>query len=85
MTLFQFFKNITPYIRPYKWLVKLALILTCIGALTTQVNAHVLQYTVLLVEQHKPLKDGWWNTEPTKMFTGRKGLIKRYLMRLPVV
>jgi len=62
MTLFQLFKNILPYVRPYRWLVVLALVLTFIGALTAQVNAYVLQYTVnsiaSLVEQHKPLKDG---------------------------
>ena len=62
MTLFQLFKNIAPYVRPYKGLIALALTLTFIGALTAQVNAYVLQYTVnsiaLLVEQHKPLRDG---------------------------
>jgi len=62
MTLFQLFRNIQPYVRPYKWLVVLALTLTFIGALTAQVNAYVLQYTVnsiaSLVEQHKPLKEG---------------------------
>ena len=56
MNLFQLFKNIIPYVRPYKWLVALALTLTFIGALTAQVNAYVLQYTVnsiaSLVEQH---------------------------------
>ena len=62
MNLFQLFKNISPYVRPYKWLVILALALTSIGALTAQVNAYVLQYTVnsiaLLVEQHKLLREG---------------------------
>ena len=62
MTLYRLYKNITPYIRPYKRLVVFALTLTLIGALTAQVNAYVLQYTVnsiaSLVEQHKPLKDG---------------------------
>ena len=62
MNLFQLFKQILPYVKPYKWLVILALTLTFIGALTAQVNAYVLQYTVnsitSLVEQHKPLKDG---------------------------
>ena len=64
MTLFQLFKNIFPYIKPYKWLIILALVLTFIGALTSQVNAYVLQYTVnsisSLVEQHKLLKDGMY-------------------------
>ena len=62
MTLFQLFRNILPYVKPYKWLVALALALTFVGALTAQVNAYVLQYTVnsitSLLEQHKPLKDG---------------------------
>jgi len=62
MSLIQLFRNILPYVKPYKWLVVLALALTFIGALTSQVNAYVLQYTVnsiaSLVEQHKPLKDG---------------------------
>jgi ABC-type multidrug transport system fused ATPase/permease subunit len=62
MTLFQLFRNILPYVKPYKWLVVLALALTFIGALTSQVNAYVLQYTVnsitSLLEQHKSLKDG---------------------------
>ncbi|MDR1761340.1 MAG: ABC transporter ATP-binding protein/permease [Bacteroidales bacterium] len=62
MTLFQLFKNLLPYIRPYRWLVALALVLTFVGALTAQVNAYVLQYTVnsiaSLVEQHKPLQEG---------------------------
>ena len=64
MTLFQLFKNIFPYIKPYKWLIILALVLTFIGALTSQVNAYVLQFTVnsisSLVEQHKLLKDGMY-------------------------
>ena len=62
MNLFQLFRNITPYVRPYKWLVSLALALTFIGALTAQINAYVLQYTVnsiaSLVEQHKALREG---------------------------
>lgn len=62
MTLFQLFKNIRPYVYPYRWLVVLALILTLIGSLTAQVNAWVLRYTVDeingLVEAHKGLKEG---------------------------
>ena len=62
MTIRQLVKNINPYIRPYRWLVALALILTLIGSLTAQVNAWVLRYTVdeinALVEAGKKLKDG---------------------------
>ncbi|WP_291529686.1 ABC transporter ATP-binding protein [Bacteroides sp. UBA939] len=62
MNLSQLFRNILPYVKPYKWLVILALVLTFIGALTAQVNAYVLQYTVnsitSLLEQHKPLQEG---------------------------
>lgn len=63
MSLFQLFKNIKPYVYPYRWLVVLALILTFIGSLTAQVNAWVLRYAVdeinNLVEAHKGLAEGF--------------------------
>ncbi len=46
MNIFQLFKNIKPYVKPYKWLVFLTLILTLIGSLMAQVNAIVLDWTV---------------------------------------
>jgi len=62
MNLFELFKNIKPYVYPYRWLVILALVLTLIGSLTAQVNAWVLRYTVDeingLVEGHKALREG---------------------------
>ncbi|NDV80166.1 ABC transporter ATP-binding protein [Dysgonomonas sp. 511] len=62
MSLYQLFKNIKPYVYPYRWLVVLTLILTLIGSLTAQVNAWVLRYTVDeingLVEAHKGLAEG---------------------------
>jgi len=62
MSLFQLFKNIKPYVYPYRWLVVLALVLTLIGSLTAQVNAWVLRYAVDeingLVETHKGLQEG---------------------------
>ena len=62
MTITQLFKNLIPYVRPYRWLVVLALTLTLIGSITAQVNAWVLRYTVdeinALVEANKGLSDG---------------------------
>lgn len=62
MSLVQLFKNILPFVKPYKWLVFLTLFLTLIGSLTAQVNAWVLRYTVdqitLLLDEHKPLQEG---------------------------
>jgi len=62
MSLIQLFKNLKPYVYPYRWLVVLALVLTLIGSLTAQVNAWVLRYTVdeinALVEAHKGLQEG---------------------------
>ncbi|MCL2889314.1 MAG: ABC transporter ATP-binding protein/permease, partial [Eggerthellaceae bacterium] len=62
MTLIQLFKNLFPYVRPYRWLIAAALALTLVVALTAQVNAYVLQYTVnsiaSLLEQQKPLIEG---------------------------
>ena len=46
MNLLQLFKNIRPYVKPYRLLVALTLILTLIGALLQQVNAIVLDRTV---------------------------------------
>ena len=46
MNLFQLFKNIRPFVKPYKWLVFVTLILTLIGSLMAQVNAIVLDWTV---------------------------------------
>ena len=46
MNLFQLFKNIRPFVKPYKWLVFITLILTLVGSLMAQVNAIVLDKTV---------------------------------------
>ena len=46
MNLFQLFKNIRPFVKPYKWLVLITLLLTLIGSLMAQVNAIVLDWTV---------------------------------------
>ena len=46
MNLFQLFKNVSPFVKPYKWLVLITLILTLIGSLMAQVNAIVLDWTV---------------------------------------
>jgi len=62
MSLIQLFKNLKPYVYPYRWLVVLALVLTLIGSLTAQVNAWVLRYAVdeinALVEAHQGLQEG---------------------------
>ena len=46
MNLFKLFKKIWPYVRPYRWLVFITLILTLVGSLMAQVNAIVLDRTV---------------------------------------
>lgn len=62
MTLLTLFKNLWPYVKPYRWLVFAALFLTLIGSFTAQVNALTLQYTVdevnKLVESGKGLNSG---------------------------
>lgn len=62
MSLFQLFRCLVPYIRPYKWLIIGALLLTLVGSFTAQVNALVLKFTVdevnKLVEAGKQLSDG---------------------------
>ena len=46
MNLFQLFKNVRPFVRPYRWLVAITLILTLVGSLMAQVNAIMLDRTV---------------------------------------
>lgn len=46
MNIWQLFKNVKPFVKPYKWLVFITLILTLIGSLMAQVNAVVLDWTV---------------------------------------
>ena len=46
MNLFQLFRNIRPFVRPYRWLVLITLILTLVGSAMQQVNAIVLDKTV---------------------------------------
>ena len=46
MSLLKLYKSILPFVKPYKWLVVLTLILTLVGALMAQVNAVVLDRTV---------------------------------------
>jgi ABC-type multidrug transport system fused ATPase/permease subunit len=46
MNLFQLFKNIKPFVWPYRLLVAVTLILTLVGSLMQQVNAIVLDRTV---------------------------------------
>ena len=46
MNLITLFRKIWPYVRPYRWLVLITLILTLAGSLMAQVNAIVLDRTV---------------------------------------
>lgn len=62
LSLLQLFRKVSKYVKPYKWLVIATLVLTIIGSLMAQVNAHVLRYTVdqinTLVEAGKSLANG---------------------------
>ncbi len=62
MTIAQLFKNLKPFVKPYRPLVIATLLLTLVGSFTSQVNAIILQYTVDsingLVEVGKGLQDG---------------------------
>jgi ABC-type multidrug transport system ATPase subunit len=49
MNLFQLFKNIKPFVKPYRLLVIVTLILTLVGSLMQQVNAIVLDRTVIII------------------------------------
>ena len=46
MNIWQLFRNVKPFVKPYKWLVFVTLVLTLVGSLMAQVNAIVLDWTV---------------------------------------
>ena len=62
ISLFQLFKKLTNYIKPYRHLVIATLVLTLIGAFLAQVNALILRYAVdeltLLKNDNKTLQEG---------------------------
>jgi ABC-type multidrug transport system fused ATPase/permease subunit len=62
MTISALYRNILPFVKPYKHLIFLALGLTVVGSFAAQINAFVLKFTVdkisdLLVSQ-TPLREG---------------------------
>ena len=46
MSLITLLRKITPFVKPYKWLVVATLILTLVGSFIAQINAIVLDWTV---------------------------------------
>lgn len=62
MNIFQLFKKIGSFVKPYKSLVVATLILTAIGSFAAQVNAYILRYTVDSIDEllrtNKGLKEG---------------------------
>ena len=63
MTLGSLFKQLWPYVKPYRKLVTATLILTAIGSFAAQVNALILRYTVDhingLALANEPLSEGF--------------------------
>ena len=60
MSIFQLFKKIEPFVKPYKWLIVGTLTMTLIGALASQVNAIVLDRTVDSINALIPLDPSGW-------------------------
>ena len=60
MNLFQLFKNVGPFVKPYKWLVFITLVLTLIGSLMAQVNAIVHPTVMDDFQQWKSRQDTSW-------------------------
>ena len=61
MNIIELFKKIWPYVKPYKWLVLITLILTLAGSLFAQVNAIVLDRTVDAVNALVGAQDFAWS------------------------
>lgn len=68
MGIIQLFKNIKPFVMPYKWLVVATLLLTLIGSFMAQVNAIVLDWTVDSINAHLQT-GGKWGAEAIRIVT----------------
>ncbi len=62
MNLITLFRKIAPYVRPYRWLVVLTLILTLIGSFIAQINAVVLDRTVDAINELITTDSMVWST-----------------------
>jgi ABC-type multidrug transport system fused ATPase/permease subunit len=51
MNIWQLILKLTPFVKPYKFLIVVLFLLTLVGAATAQVNALVLRYTVDTIQQ----------------------------------
>lgn len=60
MNLILLFKKIQPYVKPYRWLVVLTLILTLAGSFIAQINAVVLDKTVDAINELIITNDLLW-------------------------
>lgn len=60
MNLILLFKKIQPYVKPYRWLVVLTLILTLVGSFIAQINAVVLDKTVDAINELIITNDLLW-------------------------
>ena len=60
MNIFGLFKNVSPFVKPYRGLVVATLVLTLVGSLMAQVNAIVLDRTVDAVNALIGVKDFSW-------------------------
>lgn len=64
MRIFELYKKVAPFVRPYRKMVFATLILTLIGSFAAQVNAFILKYTVDsisdLMVAGEPLRRGFY-------------------------
>lgn len=67
MSIWDIFKRLQPFVRPYRSLILFALLLTLLGALTAQVNPIVLRYTVDTIQSM--LDRGWGVAQSTLLLS----------------
>ncbi|MPR33251.1 ABC transporter ATP-binding protein [Salmonirosea aquatica] len=72
MNIWEIFKRLLPYVRPYRSQIVLALFLTLLGALTAQVNPIVLRYTVDTIQG---MLDKGWGVKNGALLLGEISLI----------
>lgn len=73
MNLFDLLKNILPFVKPYRWLVIITLVLTFAGSLMAQVNAVVLDRAVDTINELMQTTFAW--SEATRLLAAISAIL----------
>ncbi|GAB2798853.1 ABC transporter ATP-binding protein [Rhabdobacter roseus] len=84
MSIWDIFKRLQPFVRPYRRLILFALLLTLLGSLTAQVNPIILRYTVdtiqTMLDRGSGVAQGTWLLTEISLVLFAKELINTFIV-----